>query len=165
MPSRWAATAWWYSWTSSWRNVRYRWTRVASAEWTHSTSHCYWWPVTKHTKNIYYRYIIATFDTTVVPLLKDALWRRHPSRKDTNSCPEGLWIHVMLPLTKGHLSNKDRIVWQKGVSLLEGDYCTGIFTVKLYHKKLKDHFRIGRKIIFICIYWFPTWYHFTSICG
>ncbi len=30
----------------------------------------------------------------------------------------------MLPLTKGHLSNKDRIAWQTaGVSLLEGDYC------------------------------------------
>ncbi len=30
----------------------------------------------------------------------------------------------MLPLVKGHLSNTDRILWQKGVSLLEGDYCT-----------------------------------------
>ncbi len=28
-------------------------------------------------------------------------------------------MHVMRPLTKGHLSNKDRIV----VSLLQGDYC------------------------------------------
>ncbi len=32
-------------------------------------------------------------------------------------------MNVILPLTKGHLSNKDGIVWQKGVSLLEEDFC------------------------------------------
>ncbi len=32
-------------------------------------------------------------------------------------------MHLMLPLTKGLLSYKDRIVWPKGVSVLEGDYC------------------------------------------
>ncbi len=33
-------------------------------------------------------------------------------------------MYVMLPLTKGYLSSNNRIVWQKGVSLLEGDYCS-----------------------------------------
>ncbi len=32
-------------------------------------------------------------------------------------------MHVMLPLTKGHLSTKDRIVWQNWLALLELDYC------------------------------------------
>ncbi len=32
-------------------------------------------------------------------------------------------MHGVLPLTKGHLSNKD-ITLPEGVSLLEGDYCT-----------------------------------------
>ena len=38
-----------------------------------------------------------------------------------------LGVHVMLPLTKGHISNKARIVWQKGCTMyrvLEWDNCT-----------------------------------------
>ena len=44
-------------------------------------------------------------------------------------------MHVVLPLTKGHLSNhhdhannmnKDRFFLAEGVSLLEGNYCTSI---------------------------------------
>ena len=31
-------------------------------------------------------------------------------------------MHVMLSLAKGHLSNKDRVVWQKGVPI-RGKYC------------------------------------------
>ncbi len=34
---------------------------------------------------------------------------------------------MLLPLAKGHTSNKDSILWQKGLSLfmlLEVDYCT-----------------------------------------
>ena len=29
-------------------------------------------------------------------------------------------MHVMLPLTKGHLSNEDRIIWQKGCDVSSG---------------------------------------------
>ncbi len=43
-----------------------------------------------------------------------------PAEK-TNSCQQVLSMHVMLPLTKGRLSNKDR-----KVSLPEGDYCIGL---------------------------------------
>ena len=35
-------------------------------------------------------------------------------------------MYVIPPLTKGHLSNNDTIVWQKG-SLLEADNCTNVF--------------------------------------
>ncbi len=42
----------------------------------------------------------------------------HPSRKDPNSWQQVAWMHVMLPLTKEHLSNKDKIVWQKECSYL-----------------------------------------------
>ncbi len=42
-----------------------------------------------------------------VPLLKDTLWRGHPSKKDTNSSNQVPvhvpWMHMMLPLAKGHL--------------------------------------------------------------
>ena len=34
--------------------------------------------------------------------------------KGTNIWQQVLEIHVMFPLTKGYLSNKDRISWQKG---------------------------------------------------
>ncbi len=33
---------------------------------------------------------------------------------------------LILPLTKGHLSNEDNYL-TKGVSLLEGDYCTYMY--------------------------------------
>ena len=42
------------------------------------------------------------------------LFTGHPSRKDTISWQQILWMHVMLPLTKGHFSIKNRIVSQKG---------------------------------------------------
>ncbi len=42
-------------------------------------------------------------------------------------------MHVVLPLTKGHLSTKDRFFGRRGVSLLEGDYCT--HTVDIYFVK------------------------------
>ncbi len=40
-------------------------------------------------------------------------------------------MYVMLPLTKGHLSNKDRIVWQKGCPYLKGDHC--IYKINISH--------------------------------
>ena len=55
---------------------------------------------------------------TVVSLLKDTLRKGHPSIKDTNFWHQVLWMHVVLPLTKGHLSNKDNFL-AEGVSLLE----------------------------------------------
>ncbi len=61
-----------------------------------------------------------TYMYTVVPLLKDSLQRGHPSRKDTNVWRQVLGMHGMLPLTKGHLSNKDRISWQKGCPYQRG---------------------------------------------
>ena len=33
-------------------------------------------------------------------------------------------MHVMFPFTKGHVSNKAEFLGTRGVSLLEGDYCT-----------------------------------------
>ncbi len=59
---------------------------------------------------------------TVVPLLKDTLGRTS-SRGDTNSWHQVLWMHVMLPLTKGQLCNKDRIVWQKWWLIRGGPLC------------------------------------------
>ena len=32
------------------------------------------------------------------------------AKKDTNSWQQVLWMYIMLPVTKGHLSNKDRII-------------------------------------------------------
>ncbi len=56
----------------------------------------------------------------MVPLLKDTLWRQRPSRKDTNSWQQVLWLHVIL-LTKWHLSNKDKFLAEgRAVSLLGG---------------------------------------------
>ncbi len=37
--------------------------------------------------------------------LKASLWTGHPSRKDTNSWLQAHLLYVLLPLTKGHLSN------------------------------------------------------------
>ncbi len=64
----------------------------------------------------------------VVSLLKDTLESTPSlSREDTlsevarmganlGSISTVPWKHLMLPFTKGHLSNKDRIIWQKGCS-------------------------------------------------
>ncbi len=51
---------------------------------------------------------------TVVPLLKDTLAKGHLSNKDRIIWHQVLWMPLILPLTKGHLSNEDRIIWQKG---------------------------------------------------
>ncbi len=57
------------------------------------------------------------------PSLKGHSLEKTPPRKDTNSWHHVPWMHVMLPLTKGHLSNKVRIFLAEGVSLLERDSC------------------------------------------
>ncbi len=44
------------------------------------------------------------------------------SIKDTNFWQQVLWMYVMLPLTKGHPSNKDNSL-AEGASFLEGDHC------------------------------------------
>ncbi len=56
--------------------------------------------------------IISDTDT-VVPVLR-TLSREDTCLERTNNSQQVLRIHVMLPLTKGHLSTKDRIVWEKG---------------------------------------------------
>ncbi len=48
------------------------------------------------------------------PSLEDTPLERTPHRKDINSWQQVLGLHVMLLLTKGHLSNKDRISSYKG---------------------------------------------------
>ncbi len=49
----------------------------------------------------------------VPPLLKDTLAKGHLSNKD-RMIWQVLWMPLILSLTKGHLSNEDRIIWQKG---------------------------------------------------
>ncbi len=60
---------------------------------------------------------------TVVPLLKDTVTlSRNKGKLALNykgynfweQVPRVRWMHAVLLLTKGHLSNKDRIFWQKG---------------------------------------------------
>ncbi len=48
---------------------------------------------------------------TVVPLLKDTLAKGHLSHKVTELFGSK---RLILPVTKGHLSNKDRIICLKG---------------------------------------------------
>ena len=54
------------------------------------------------------------------PSLKGHYLERTPPCKGHNFLQQVLWMHVVLPLTKGHLSNKDRIIWQKGCPYLRG---------------------------------------------
>ncbi len=85
--------------------------------------HAPWYKITKKSKTIYWptqNYTAALFyirytaselrvttlgltigvPNTVVPLLKGTVCREDPpSRKDTNSWAQVLWMHVMLPLT------------------------------------------------------------------
>ncbi len=42
-------------------------------------------------------------------------------------------MHVVLPLTKGHLSNKGRIFWQKGCPYYKGATVTPYFVVTRVH--------------------------------
>ncbi len=54
---------------------------------------------------------------TVVTPLEDIPKGVHPSRNDENlgsNNREYRNVHLRLPITKEHLSDKDRIVWQKG---------------------------------------------------
>ncbi len=62
--------------------------------------------------------IIKINQYTVVPLLKDTLAKGHLSNKDRIIWHQVLWLSLILPLTKGHLSNEDRIIWQKGGGVL-----------------------------------------------
>ncbi len=47
-------------------------------------------------------------------------FKGHPSIKGTNSCQQVLWMHLVLPLTKGHLSNTDRLFGRWGVLIRGG---------------------------------------------
>ncbi len=52
---------------------------------------------------------------TVVPLLKDILFRVDTlCRKRHKSWQQMLWMHVMLPFSKGHLSDVAGIICQEG---------------------------------------------------
>ncbi len=84
-------------------------------------STCYYFQCTTSAHKM--QYMVPQYtqkSDTVVPLLKDTLYRGHPSRKDTNSWQQVLWMHVMLPLIKGHLSNKDTIIGRKGILIRGG---------------------------------------------
>ncbi len=59
-------------------------------------------------------YVLSTLQCTVVPLLKHTLAKWHLSNKGNIFCHQILWMPVILPLTKGHLCNEDRIIWRKG---------------------------------------------------
>ena len=59
-------------------------------------------------------------DRCSCPSLKGHAQRGHPSIKDRNVWQQVLEMHAMLPLTKGHLCNKDRISWQKGCPYQRG---------------------------------------------
>ncbi len=66
---------------------------------------------------------------TGVPLLKDTLYRGHPSTKDTKSWQQVLRMHIMLPkdtfLLRTELFDSAHV---EGVSLLEGGYCTPYYS-------------------------------------
>ena len=80
----------------------------------HMTPGFHWWSYNRGT-SVY----------TVVPLLKDTLAKENLSNKDRIIWQQVLWVPLILPLTKGHLSNEDRRTefFAEGVFLLEGDYC------------------------------------------
>ncbi len=49
--------------------------------------------------------------------------REHTSRKDTNCREHALGMHLIYPLTKGHLSNEDKIVGRTCVPIRGGLLC------------------------------------------